>query len=310
MDIGAGATRLAAEPKPVPRPTKRGRRGGTLDACQPSRSSELSKHYGDVTAVDDLSFVAREGAVTGFLGPNGAGKTTTLRMLLGLVAPTGGTATIGGRPYGELDGTVAPRRRGARVDRLLPGPARARPPARAGHRGRAARHPRRRGARAGRPRPTPATGASRASRSGCASASAWPARSSAGRDVLILDEPANGLDPEGVHWLRGFLRAFADDGGTVLVSSHLLAEIAQTVDDVVIIARGRLVVQSLAGRPDAALAHRRPRPHAAAGGAALGARRARHRRRASRRRHARRARDARRRPSASPRPAPASSSTR
>ena len=143
--------------------------------------NELSKHYDDVTAVDGLSFVAREGAVTGFLGPNGAGKTTTLRMLLGLVAPTGGTATIGGRPYARARGTLAPRRCGARVDRLLPGPARAQPPARAGRRGRAARHPRRRGARAGRPRRRRRPAREGLLARACASASAWPARCSAGR---------------------------------------------------------------------------------------------------------------------------------
>ena len=113
-----------------------------------------------------------------------------------------------------------------------------------------------------------ASAASRASRSACASGSAWHARCSARPQVLILDEPTNGLDPEGVHWLRQYLRAFADAGGSVLVSSHLLAEVAQTVDDVVIIAKGRLVTQSSLADLLAALAGRRPGAHAARGSVA------------------------------------------
>ena len=116
----------------------------------------------------------------------------------------------------------------------------------------------------GRPRRRRPTAGSRASRSACASGSAWPRALLGEPEVLILDEPANGLDPEGVHWLRQFLRSFADDGGTVLVSSHLLAEVAQTVDDVVIIANGRLVTQSsladLAGRRQPACGCERRRP--------------------------------------------------
>ena len=272
---------------------------------------ELSKRYGDVTAVDDLSFVAREGAVTGFLGPNGAGKTTTLRMLLGLVAPTGGTATIGGRPLRRARRTARATSAPCSSRRLPPGPARAQPPARARRRRRAAADAAstRCSTQVGLDRRRP-TGASKGfslgmrQRLGLAGALLGEPR------VLVLDEPANGLDPEGVHWLRGFLRAFADDGGTVLVSSHLLAEVAQTVDDVVIIAHGRLVVQSplaeLTRRSRTAVRVRTPQPDAAA----LDARRARHRgaswpgpTRCSRSRH-------RRRPSASRRRAPASSSTR
>ena len=200
----------------------------------------LTKRFGDVAAVDDLSFVAREGAVTGFLGPNGAGKTTTLRMLLGLVAPTAGTATIDGQPYAQL--AEPARHVGAVLESTRFHPGR-----------RARNHLRVLAAEARLPASRAdevlelvglgdaATAASRASRWGCASGSGWPARCSATPQVLVLDEPANGLDPEGVHWLRGFLRSFADRGGTVIVSSHLLAEVAQTVDDVVIIARGRLV---------------------------------------------------------------------
>jgi ABC-2 type transport system ATP-binding protein len=224
---------------------------------------QLSKHYGDVTAVDSLSFVAREGAVTGFLGPNGAGKTTTLRMLLGLAAPTGGTATIGGQAYGDL---VAPSHQvGAVLESTGFYPGR-----------RARNHLRVLAAEAGLPvgrvdevleqvgladageRRVKAYSLGMRQRLGLAGALLGRPR------VLILDEPANGLDPEGVHWLRGFLRAFADDGGTVLVSSHLLAEIAQTVDDVVIIARGRLVVQSpladLTRRSRTAVRVRTPQP--------------------------------------------------
>ena len=224
---------------------------------------ELSKHYGDVTAVDSLSFVAREGAVTGFLGPNGAGKTTTLRMLLGLVAPTGGTATIGGRPYREL---AAPSHHvGAVLESTGFYPGR-----------RARNHLRVLATEAGLP-PTRVDdvleqvgltdagdrrvkGFSLGMRQRLGLAGALLGRPR----VLILDEPANGLDPEGVHWLRGFLRRFADDGGTVLVSSHLLAEIAQTVDDVVIVAHGRLVVQSplaeLTRRSRTAVRVRTPQP--------------------------------------------------
>jgi ABC-2 type transport system ATP-binding protein len=203
----------------------------------------LSKRFGNVAAVDDLTFTVREGAVTGFLGPNGAGKSTTLRMLLGLVMPTRGTATIGGRRYADLD---APFRQ---VGAILE--------AEAFHPGRRARdHLCVLALAAGLPlsrvdavlrevdlaeagdRRVKAFSLGMRQRLGLAGALLGEPR------VLILDEPANGLDPEGVHWLRQYLRAFADAGGTVLISSHVLAEVAQTVDDVVIIAHGRLVTQS------------------------------------------------------------------
>jgi ABC-2 type transport system ATP-binding protein len=222
---------------------------------------QLCKRFGDVAAVDELSFVARAGAVTGFLGPNGAGKTTTLRMLLGLVTPTAGTATVDGLTYRQL---AEPARRvgaGARGDRIPSGPPRSRPPAGDRDRGRST------GYRvdevlelvgltdAGRRR---VKGYSLGMRQRLGLAAALLGDP----DVLILDEPANGLDPEGVHWLRTFLRGFADRGGTVLVSSHQLAEMAQTVDDVVIIAHGRLVTQSslddLAGRARAGVRVRTP----------------------------------------------------
>jgi ABC-2 type transport system ATP-binding protein len=203
----------------------------------------LTKRFGDVLAVDHLSFDVGPGTVTGFLGPNGAGKTTTLRMLLGLVAPTSGTATIDGRPYRELPDP--PRRVGAVLE------------AGGFHPGRSARDhlrvlataaglpPRRVGevleqvglASAGRRR---VGGFSLGMRQRLGLAAALLGDP----EVLVLDEPANGLDPEGVHWLRGLVRGLADQGRTVLVSSHLLAEVAQTVDRVVIIDRGRLVAQS------------------------------------------------------------------
>src|SRR5436305_374319 len=203
----------------------------------------LSKRFGGITAVDDLSFNTREGAVTGFLGPNGAGKTTTLRMLLGLVSPTEGTATVDGRSYAEL--AEPPRHVGAVLEATSFHPGR-----------RARQHLRVLTTAAGLPRERVdlvlaqvglADAANRRvkefslgmrQRLGLAGALLGTP------DVLILDEPTNGLDPEGVHWLRQFLRNFADDGGTVLVSSHLLAEVAQTVDDVVIINNGRLVTES------------------------------------------------------------------
>jgi ABC-2 type transport system ATP-binding protein len=228
----------------------------------------LSKRFGDVVAVDDLSFVAREGAVTGFLGPNGAGKTTTLRMLLGLATPTAGSATIGGQPYGQLAGPF--RHVGAVLEST------------GFHPGRRARdHLRVLATAAGLPlarvqevldqvglaeagdRRVKSFSLGMRQRLGLASALLGEPQ------VLILDEPANGLDPEGVHWLRRFLRGFADQGGTVLVSSHLLAEVAQTVDEVVIITRGRLVSQAsladLTHRSQAGVRVRTPQPEALRG---------------------------------------------
>jgi ABC-2 type transport system ATP-binding protein len=203
----------------------------------------LSKRFGDITAVDDLSFSTREGAVTGFLGPNGAGKTTTLRMLLGLVTPTEGTAAVNGRPYAQF--AEPPRHVGAVLESTSFHPGR-----------RARQHLRVLATAAGLPlarvdevleevdlmdvadRRVKGFSLGMRQRLGLAGALLGAP------NVLILDEPTNGLDPEGVHWLRQYLRNFADRGGSVLVSSHLLAEVAQTVDDVVIIASGRLVTQS------------------------------------------------------------------
>jgi ABC-2 type transport system ATP-binding protein len=203
----------------------------------------LTKRFGDVVAVDDLSFEVDQGTVVGFLGPNGAGKTTTLRMLLGLVTPTAGSARIQGKPYREL---AAPLRQ---VGAVLE--------ASGFHPGRTARnHLRVVAIAAGLP-PTRAAqvlsqvgldqaadrrvgGFSLGMRQRLALATALLGDP----EILVLDEPANGLDPEGIHWLRGFLRRLAGQGRTVLVSSHVLAEVAQTVDQVVIIAGGRLVTQS------------------------------------------------------------------
>jgi ABC-2 type transport system ATP-binding protein len=203
----------------------------------------LTKRFGEVVAVDDLSFEVDQGTVVGFLGPNGAGKTTTLRMLLGLVTPTAGNAKIDGRPYRALADPV--RHVGALLE------------ASSFHPGRSARnHLRVVATAAGLPlaradavlaqvgltqaahRRVGGFSLGMRQRLGLATALLGDPQ------VLILDEPANGLDPEGVHWLRGFLRQLADQGRTVLVSSHVLAEVAQTVDQVVIIARGRLVTQS------------------------------------------------------------------
>jgi len=202
----------------------------------------LSKQYKQLRAVDDLSFTVRSGRVTGFLGPNGAGKTTTLRMLLNLVAPTSGSATIGGRRYVDLDDPI--RHVGAVLE------------ASSAHRGRtgvnhlrvicrAAGLPRRRADEAlelvGL---TPAAGRKfkgyslgMRQRLGIAAAMLGDPR------VLILDEPANGLDPEGIRWMRDLLRALAAEGRTVLVSSHLLSEMQLMAEDVVILAAGRLIRQ-------------------------------------------------------------------
>ena len=208
----------------------------------PVEVRELTKRYGSTTAVDGLSFTIRRGAITGFLGPNGAGKSTTLRALLGLVHPTAGDARVEGAPYAKLHdplGTV-----GAVLE------------SESFHPGRSGRnHLRVQAAAAGLPAErvdevlatVELTDAARR-RVGGYSLGMRQRLSVAGAllgkpRLLVLDEPANGLDPEGIRWLRTFLRAFAADGGTVLISSHVLPEVAQIVDEVVIIHRGRLVAQ-------------------------------------------------------------------
>jgi ABC-2 type transport system ATP-binding protein len=202
----------------------------------------LTKTFGGLTAVDHLDFTVEPGRITGFLGPNGAGKTTTLRMLLGLVRPTSGTATIDGHSYHDIptpmkvvgsaleatsfhpgrsgrdhlrvlaDATGVPLRRVDEMLELVGIPAAAKK--RAGGYSMGMRQ-----------------------RLGLAAALLGDPQ------VVILDEPANGLDPEGILWLRGFLRHLSSEGKTILISSHLLQEVAQTVHDVVIIANGRSVAQ-------------------------------------------------------------------
>lgn len=204
--------------------------------------SGLTKEYRGITAVDDLSFVVEPGRVTGLLGPNGSGKTTTLRMLLGLIAPTAGTAAIGGLRYAEL---AEPIRRVGGV--LEAGGA---------HEARAARdHLRVICLAAGLP-PARAdealemVGLTAAARRRCRGYSLGM-RQRLGiatallgdPQVLVLDEPTNGLDPEGIRWLREVLRALAADGRTILLSSHLLAEMEQLADDLIIIAAGRLIAR-------------------------------------------------------------------
>jgi ABC-2 type transport system ATP-binding protein len=200
----------------------------------------LTKRYGRVTAVDDLSFTLCPGRVTGFVGATGAGKSTTIRMLLGLARPTAGTATVDGRRYASLADPL--RHVGALVDPQVFHPGRT---GRDALRviGRAARIPASRAdAVLGL---VELTGAAhrrvRGYSTGMRQRLAIAAALLGDPHTLVLDEPANGLDPEGVHWLRGLLRAHAAQGRTVLVSSHLLAELAQTIDDVIIISRGRLV---------------------------------------------------------------------
>lgn len=200
----------------------------------------LTKRYGATTAVNDLSFTVRPGEVTGFLGPNGAGKTTTLRMLLGLIEPTAGTATLRGRPFrehprglchagalldaGDVHGgrtarahlAVLARSNGiprARVDELL------------GEVGLAGAARRRIG------------GFSLGMRQRLGIATALLGDP----PVLLFDEPLNGLDPEGVLWVRGLFRRLADEGRTVFVSSHLMTEMEHTADRLVVIGRGELI---------------------------------------------------------------------
>jgi ABC-2 type transport system ATP-binding protein len=212
---------------------------------------ELTKRFGSVLAVDRLTFAAEPGRVTGFLGPNGAGKTTTLRMLLGLVRPTAGTATVGGRRYQDLPRPLC------MVGAVLE--------ASNFHPGRSGRdHLRILAIEAGVPESRVeevlrlvgldqsahrrAGGYSLGMRQRLALAAALLGDPG----VVVLDEPANGLDPAGIHWMRGHLRTLAQEGRTVVMSSHLLSEVQQIVDDVVIIADGRLVHASALAELEAA----------------------------------------------------------
>jgi ABC-2 type transport system ATP-binding protein len=203
----------------------------------------LSKRYGDKFALKDLDLEVHEGEVLGYLGPNGAGKTTTIRLLLGLIAPTRGSATILGRPYRSLDDPAArvgavleatgyhPTRSGRNHLRVLAAATGA-PPARVDEvlalvklepwaRNKVK---------------TYSLGMRQRLSLACALLG--------DPEVLVLDEPANGLDPEGIRWLRDLLRSLSMEGKTILISSHVLAEIAQTVDDVAIIQRGRLLAHA------------------------------------------------------------------
>ncbi len=245
---GMTATHGTQRNRPVGRPAVRS--GPAIQV------TGLGKKFGRLVAVEDVSFTVSYGRITGFLGPNGAGKTTTLRMLLGLIRPDAGAATIAGQPYPKLaspaqtvgallDAAIYPGRSGQDHLRVL---------------ATAAGLPRRRVAEllervglaaAARQR---AGGYSLGMRQRLGLAAALlgdPA-------VLVLDEPANGLDPQGIRWLRDLLRSLAAEGRAVLVSSHVLAEVAQTVDDVVVISSGRTVAHAplldlLAARPGATL---------------------------------------------------------
>jgi ABC-2 type transport system ATP-binding protein len=208
--------------------------------------NELTKRYGAKTAVDGLTFTVKPGIVTGFLGPNGAGKSTTMRMILGLDRPTSGTATINGRPYAEHSAPL--QQAGALLD------------AKAVHTGRSAYHhllalaattgiPKSRVAevidivglhevakkRAG------GFSLGMGQRLGIASALLGDP------EVLILDEPTNGLDPEGVLWIRNLMRDLADQGRTVFVSSHLMSEMALTAEHLVVVGKGRLIADVSVG---------------------------------------------------------------
>ncbi|MFJ8577304.1 ABC transporter ATP-binding protein [Micromonospora sp. NPDC093277] len=203
----------------------------------------LTKRYGDHQAVDDVSFRCEPGTVTGFLGPNGAGKSTTMRMLCGLTPPTSGSATVAGLPYRQLANP------GRAIGVLLDASAQ--------HAGRTGREvltvaawtmgvDRREVAakldlvglnQAAAKRRVRAYSLGMRQRLGLALALLGDPR------ILVLDEPANGLDPEGIVWMRGLLRDFADRGGTVLLSSHLLREVEAVADRLVVIGKGRVVAQ-------------------------------------------------------------------
>jgi ABC-2 type transport system ATP-binding protein len=203
----------------------------------------LRKSFGRTLAVDDLTFTVRPGVVTGFLGPNGAGKTTTMRMILGLDRPTAGTVRIGGQAYGELAEPL--RTVGGLLDAGWVHPRRS-----------ARSHLRWLAALGGLPRSrvdevlelvglTSVAGKRAGTFSlGMRQRLGIAAALLGDPDVLVLDEPVNGLDPEGVIWIRGLMQRQAASGRTVLVSSHLIAELALTASEVLVIGRGRLIAQS------------------------------------------------------------------
>ncbi|MFE4971378.1 ABC transporter ATP-binding protein [Kitasatospora sp. NPDC056651] len=203
----------------------------------------LTKRYGENTVVAGLTFTVRSGAVTGFLGPNGAGKSTTMRMMLGLTRPDAGSARIGGRPYHEL--AYPARQVGALLETAVP------------HRGlTAADHLRwiAQSSRIDRRRVAEVletvglTGAARR-RTGTFSLGMGRRLGLAAAllgdpPVLVLDEPVNGLDAEGIRWLRDLLRSMAAEGRTVLVSSHLMTEMSAVADDLIVVSRGRLLART------------------------------------------------------------------
>jgi ABC-2 type transport system ATP-binding protein len=217
-------------------------RGGAAPSEPVLSVRDLTKRYGQLVAVDNLTFALQQGSITGLLGPNGAGKTTTLRLVLGLAEPTAGTALVFGRSYREL--ADPSRRVGAVLESGDFDP------------GRSGRNHLRALALAAEisfdrveevlelvelsvaaDRRVRTYSLGMRQRLGLAGALLGDP------ELLVLDEPANGLDPAGVHWLRGFLRQFAQTGRTVLICSHVLAEVAQTVDSVLILRRGRLVAE-------------------------------------------------------------------
>jgi ABC-2 type transport system ATP-binding protein len=239
--------RLDGRPSQVPAPPELVSRASVVSV------RSLTKRYGEITAVDGITFSLDPGSVTAYLGPNGAGKTTTLRLLLGLAEPTAGVALVFGQRYRELEQPV--RHVGAVLE--------------SGdfHPGRSGRdHLRMLALAAGLPlgrveEVLEVVELTRAARRRAVKTYSLGMRQRLGLaaallgdpELLILDEPANGLDPAGVRWLRTFLQRFAAQGRTVLVSSHLLAEVAQTVDRVLIIDRGRLLAS---GRLDQLTEHR------------------------------------------------------
>jgi ABC-2 type transport system ATP-binding protein len=233
----------------------------------------LTKRYGPTVAVDDLSFTVRPGVVTGFLGPNGAGKTTTMRLILGLDKPSAGTVAVGGKPYAQLASPM--REVGALLD------------ARAAHGGRSARShllslaqtngiPARRvdevlgivGLTDVAARRSKGFSLGMSQRLGIAAALLGDP------PILMFDEPVNGLDPEGIRWIRTLMRSLAAEGRTVLVSSHLMSEMEHTADHLIVIGRGRLIADSgisefIAASQHQAVLVRTPQPSALV--AAIGA---------------------------------------
>src|SRR6478735_2999432 len=206
----------------------------------------LSKRYGETLAVDDLSFTIRPGQVTGFLGPNGAGKSTTMRMIVGLDRPSTGSVTVDGRRYRDLPAPL--REVGAMLE------------ARAIHTGRSAYHHLLAMAQSNRIAKTRVdevielVGLERVARKrvggfslGMGQRLGIAAALLGDPPILILDEPANGLDPEGILWIRNLLKGFAREGRTVFLSSHLMSEMAVTADHVIVVGRGRLIADASVG---------------------------------------------------------------